>query len=186
VAAKHLETALSKDPENQEIKTALSEMYIRAGQFGLAGKMLQQVDEPSAASFLFQGRTLAQCGQFEQAYEAFAQAITLDRSAEALYGAGLMAFHIGRLDVARQYVEQLLALDEEYVTAYPLLSDIYLSEGKTEAAIEALKQYVDLSGFDLDHVKRLIALLTQSGRYDEVKQYQQLFDSWYEVEEEQL
>lgn len=186
VAAKHLETALSKDPENQEIKSALSEMYIRAGQFGLAGQLMQQLDEPSSASLLFQGRTLAQCGQFEQAYQAFVQALAFDRSAEALYGSGLMAFHIGRLDEARHHVEQLLALDEEYVTAYPLLSDIYLSDGKTEAAIETLKKYVDLSGFDLDHVKRLIALLTQAGRYDEAKQYQQLFDSWNEAEEEQV
>ncbi|MGO0061028.1 tetratricopeptide repeat protein [Brevibacillus fluminis] len=185
VAAKHLETALSKDPDNQEIKAALSEMYIRAGQFSLAGQYLQQLDEPNAASLLFHGRTLAQMGQFEQAYEAYVQAVAFDPTAEALYGAGLMSFHIGRLEEARQHVEQLLALDEEYVTAYPLLSDIYLSAGKTEAAIEALKQYVELSGFDLDHVKRLIALLTQAGRYEEAKQYQQLFDSWNAAEEEE-
>lgn len=184
VAVKHLETARGLAPDNQEIKTALSEMYIRAGQFTKAQEILQQVDQPNSASLLFQGRTLAQSGQFEQAYEAFSQALALDVSAEALYGAALMAFHIGRLQEAQKHVQELLALDEEYVAAYPLLSDIYLTAGKTEPAIQALQQYVELSGFDLDHVKRLIALLTQSGRYEEAKHYQKLYDSWNVEDEE--
>ncbi|TGU56039.1 pilus assembly protein PilF, partial [Mesorhizobium sp. M00.F.Ca.ET.186.01.1.1] len=34
-------------------------------------------------------------------------------------------------------------------------------------------------------IRRLIALLTQAGRYDEAKEYQQLHDQWdHETEEE--
>ncbi len=182
VAVKYLEKAKELDPDNVEIASALGEMYIQLGQFDNAQVMLDQIEMPSAASLLFHGRTLAQGGDFEQAYAAFAQALELERTAEGLYGAGLMAFHLGQLEAARGLIEELLVIDEEYVAAFPLLSDIYLSLGKTDMAIDKLIRYVDLSGFDLEHIQRLIALLLQSGRYDEAKQYQKMFESWNEAE----
>jgi tetratricopeptide (TPR) repeat protein len=141
-------------------------------------RLMEELEQNNLEALLFRGRTLAQNGQFEQAYEAYGKALQLERSPEILYAYGMMAFHLGRLEEARETIESLLALDEEYLAGYPLLSDIYLSIGKTEKAIEALKQYVDLSGFDLEQIRRLVALLTQAGRYEEAKTYQKLHDQW--------
>ncbi|MED2257484.1 tetratricopeptide repeat protein [Brevibacillus sp. FSL K6-0770] len=185
VAVKYLEQARQKEPDNQDILAALGNLYFRIGEDEVAMQLLEQAGSESLELLLTKGRSLAQNGQFEQAYQVFRQALVLDRSPEVLYGATLMAFHVGRLEEAVELVTTLQAIDEEYVASYPLAADIYLSLGKTEQAIDALKQYVTLSGFDLDQIRRLIALLTQAGRYDEAKEYQQLHDQWdHETEEE--
>ncbi|MCG5250034.1 tetratricopeptide repeat protein [Brevibacillus agri] len=185
VAVKYLEQARQKEPDNQDILAALGNLYFRIGEDDVAMKLLEEAGHESLDLLLTKGRSLAQSGQFEQAYQVFRQALVLDRSPEVLYGAALMGFHVGRLEEAVELVTTLQAIDEEYVAAYPLAADIYLSLGKTEQAIDALKQYVTLSGFDLDQIRRLIALLTQAGRYDEAKEYQQLHDQWdHETDEE--
>lgn len=185
VAVKYLEQARQKEPENQDILAALGNLHFRIGNDEEAMKLLEQAGEESLELLLTKGRSMAQNGQFEQAYQVFRQALVLDRSAEVLYGSSLMAFHLGRLEEALELVNSLHALDEEYVAAYPLAADIYLSLGKSEKAIESLQKYVDLSGFDLDHIKRLIALLTQAGRYDEAKEYQHLLKQWDEETNEE-
>ncbi|MGG1659670.1 tetratricopeptide repeat protein [Brevibacillus sp. NRS-1366] len=184
VAVKYLEQARQKEPDNQDILAALGNLYFRIGEDDEAMKLLEQAGEESLALLLTKGRSLAQSGQFEQAYQLYRQALVLDRSPEVLFGSALMAFHVGRLDEAVELVKSLQALDEEYVAAYPLAADVYLSMGKTEEAIDSLKQYVSLSGFDLDQIRRLIALLTQAGRYDEAKEYQHLHDQWNDEKEE--
>lgn len=185
VAVKYLEQARQKEPENKDILAALGNLYFRIGNDVEALKLLEQAGEESLDLLLAKGRSLAQNGQFEQAYQVFRQALVLDRSPEVLFGSAMMAYHLGRLDEASELVNSLHAIDDEYVSAYPLAADIYLSMGKTEKAIDSLKQYVALSGFDLDQIRRLIALLTQAGRYDEAKEYQQLHDQWDEQAEEE-
>ncbi|KQL49312.1 pilus assembly protein PilF [Brevibacillus choshinensis] len=185
VAVKYLEQARQKEPDNQDLLAALGNLYFRIGEDDKAMKVLEQAGEESLSLLMIKGRSLAQSGQFEQAYQVFRQALVLDHSPEVLYGCGMMAFHLGRLDEAAELVNNLQALDEEYVAAYPLAADIHLSLGHTEKAIDSLMQYVALSGFDLDQIRRLIALLTQAGRYDEAKEYQQLHDLWDEQSEEE-
>ena len=178
VAVKYLEQARQKEPENREILAALGNLHFRLGNDKEALRLLEQAGEQSLDLLMAKGRSLAQNGQFEQAYQVFHQALALERSTEVLFALSMMAFHLGMLEEALEHVNQLQALDEEYVAAYPLAADIYLSLGKSEKAVEALKHYVDLSGFDLDQIKRLIALLTQAGRYDEAKEYQKLYELW--------
>ncbi|WNC17275.1 tetratricopeptide repeat protein [Brevibacillus brevis] len=185
VAVKYLEQARQKEPDNQDLLAALGNLYFRIGRDDEAMKLLDMAGEESLPLLMAKGRSLAQSGQFEQAYQVFRQALVLDQSPEVLYGCSLMAFHLGRLDEAAELVNNLQALDEEYVASYPLAADIYLSSGRTEKAIDSLKQYVSLSGFDLDQIRRLIALLTQAGRYDEAKEYQQLHDLWDEEAEDE-
>lgn len=178
VAVKYLQTALEMDPDNDDIRAALAEMYTRLGEMDKTVELLGDSDEHALSTLLLRGRMLAQQGEFEQAYEAYKHAFSVDQSPEIMFGCGLMAFYVGDLPEAKKFIEMLLTVDEEYVTAYPILSDIYLSFGETEQAIESLKKYVELSGFDLDQIRRLVALLTQFGRYEEAKEYQTLLNQW--------
>jgi len=183
VAVKYLEEAYKREPHHDELISSLAEMYFRLGQHQQGMDMLAKMKEPSAEALLYKGRVLAQNGELEAAYATYHQLLQRERSSEALYGCALMAFHLGRLEEAGNLCETLLALDEEYMAAYPLLADIHLSLGKPEKAIQALIEYVELSGYDLDQIRRLIALLQQSGRYEEAKKYQELHDRWKEDEE---
>lgn len=183
VAVKYLEIAREREPENEHIAAALGNLYIRIGRPTDAIELLEEVDHQGIDALLFKARTLGQNGEFEEAYNVYREALKQEQTPEILYNCGLIGFHLGRLQEAEAVIERLLALDEDYLVAYSLLSDIYLSLGKTEKSIELLKKYVDLSGFDLEQIKRLIALLTQSGRYEEAKEYQKLYDQW-NVEEE--
>ncbi len=178
VAVKYLEMAWEQERDNQEIMAALGEMYTRIGRYEEAVRVLGQVDGANLGSLALKARMFAQSGQFEEAYRLYQQVLERDRSPEILFGCGLMAYNLGKLEEARGYIEMLLALEEEYVTAYPLLADIWLALGKTEQAIDALRSYVDLSGFDLDQIRRLTALLNQAGRYEEAREYQRLLDQW--------
>lgn len=183
VAVKYLELAHESVPDNEQLAAALAEMYIRIGRQHEALELLEHVSDPNVDGLLFKARMLAQNGEIEQAYAAFVEASAKEQSAEILYGCGLMAFHLGALEEAKLYIENMMVLDDEYMAGYPLLSDIYLSLGKTEKAIETLKQYVDLSGFDPEQIRRLIALLQQAGRYEEAKKYQKINDQWDREEE---
>jgi tetratricopeptide (TPR) repeat protein len=183
VAIKYLELAREREPDNEQLASALSEMLLRVGRYQEAMQLLAKVSEPSVDALVFKGRLLAQNGEIEQAYAVYRAALVQSATPEILYGCGLMAFHLGALEEAKDYLEKMLALDEEYMAGYPLLGDVYLSLGKTEKAIQTLKQYVDLSGFDLEQISRLIALLQQAGRYEEAKEYQKLHDEWNTEEE---
>lgn len=185
VAVKYLEQARQKEPENKDILAALGNLYFRIGNDQEALHYLELAGEVSLDLLMAKGRSLAQNGDFEQAYLVFRQALALDQSTEVLFACSMMAFHLGRLEEAQELVTQLQIMDEEYVASYPLAADIYLSLGKTDKAIQALQTYVDLSGFDLDQIKRLIALLTQAGRYDEAKEYQHLYDQWNDSSSEE-
>nr|WP_126429611.1 tetratricopeptide repeat protein [Brevibacillus marinus] len=178
VALKYVEQARQLEPDNEDLLVALSELYARLGRNSEAVAYLKQVKHPDLSSLVMRARTLAQSGEFEAAYELYRQALEQSQLPEILFGCGMMAFHLGRLAEAEEYVERLLAADEEFVTAYPLLADIALASGKSEKAIDALKQYVTLSGFDSGQIRRLVGLLQQAGRYDEAKEYQTLYEQW--------
>jgi len=183
VAVKYLEIAMQKEPDNEDIKAALGNMYDRMGRFAEAMEQYEELSQIPAHALLMKGRLHAQHGEFEKAYEYFKEAVSAEETVEALYGCGLMAFHLGLLEEAHTYIMKILAQDDEYTVAYQLLADVYLSSGKSDLAIDALKTYVDLSGFDLSYIQRLIALLLQAGRYDEAKEYQKLMDQWDEDEQ---
>ncbi|WP_019122433.1 tetratricopeptide repeat protein [Brevibacillus massiliensis] len=184
VAVKYLALAQQQEPENQELKAALGDMYIRLARFEEAKELLGGLDRHNLSHLLVTARLYAQNGQFEQAYGAYQNAAAIEPAAEALFGCGMMAFHLGLLTEAKEYVEALLAVDEEYMTAYPLLADILQALGKTDGAIEALERYVELSGFDTSQVRRLTALLQQTGRQEQAKEYQKLLEQWYGEDEE--
>lgn len=183
VAIKYLELAREKDPDNEDIRAALGEMYARLGNVEKTVELLGEGNEHTLSTLLLRGRMMAQQGSFEEAYQAYKQAFAIDQSPEILFGFGLMAFHTGKLEEAQKLLEMLIVMDEEYITVYPALSDVYLSMGESAKAITALQKYVELSGFDLDQIRRLVALLTQAGRYEEAKEYQILLDQW-DIDEE--
>ncbi|GAA4708929.1 tetratricopeptide repeat protein [Brevibacillus fulvus] len=184
VALRYVEAAREMEPENESIAAALGNLYVRVGRTEEALALLEEAGVSSLEALLFKARTLAQKGEFEQAYQTYRQALEIERSPELLFNTGMMAFHLGHLQEAETMIETLLAIDEEYLAAYSLLADIHLSLGKTDKAIVTLEKYVDLSGFDLEQLKRLTALLTQAGRYEEAKKYQKLLDDWSADEEE--
>ncbi|MBO8162984.1 MAG: tetratricopeptide repeat protein [Brevibacillus sp.] len=184
VAMKYVEQARQLEPDNEQLLAALSELYMRLGRNSEAIACMQKADHSDLGSLVMRARTLAQSGDFEAAYQLYRRALEIDKLPEVLFGCGMMAFHLGRLEEAKEYLQMLLALDEEYVTAYPLLADVWLASGRTDKAIDALIQYVKLSGFDTSQIARLIALLRQSGRYEEAKEYQALYDQWERSEEQ--
>lgn len=184
VAVKYLELALKREPANQQIQAALSELYFRVGKVAEALRLVEQLDEPDVSTLLTRARFLAQSGDFEAAYQVYLQVYRHDRSPEVLFGCGLTAHQLGRDEEARQFIEALLALEEEYVTGYPLLADICLSLGDRKRAIRALQTYVDLSGFELEPIARLIALLKQEGRTEEAVKYEALYRQWSTEEDE--
>ncbi|WP_232696347.1 tetratricopeptide repeat protein [Brevibacillus daliensis] len=187
VAIKYLQVAHSRDDDNEELTTILSEMYLKAGRVQEAIDLLEDISETTFHSLVLKARMFAQQGQFEEAYQLYTKAAQYEQIPEVLYGCSLMAFNTEKWEEALRFVELLLAVDEEYMIAYPLHCDILLSLGNTEAAIESLKKYVDISGFDVEQIRRLTALLLQAGRYEEVKEYQKLLDQWdlqEETEEE--
>lgn len=180
VAVKYVEQASQLEPENEDLLVALSELYARLGRNSEAVACLKRVKQPDLASLVMRARALAQSGDFEAALEVYRKALEQKELPEILFGGGMVAYHLGHLAEAQTYLERLLALDEEYVTAYPLLADIALAAGNSEKAITALKQYVNLSGFEIGQIRRLVGLLQQAGRYEEAKEYQTLYDQWNE------
>lgn len=186
VAVKYLEKAHELQPDEDEIKEALRDLYASTGRMEDALRISGSLKVKNVGALMWEANLRAHRGEFEAAYQLYTEVVQKERHPDAFYAAGMLAFQMGRPEEAVHFLEALLAMEEEYVTAYPVLADSYLSIGKTEEAIRALKTYVNLSGFELHVIKRLIDLLHQSGRYDEAKEYEELYRNWNVDDERDL
>lgn len=184
VAMGYFQKALSFNPDHkEEILYWLGELYEESGEDQKAldtWKTISGFEEEE--EFLVKSANLeARRGEFEKAKSLFEKAIQVSPSSEALFGCGIVCYQMGDWTSAVRRFSQLIEKDPEYVAAYPLLGEALWELKLKDQAITVYSQAVRMKSEDIHLLDRFFMLLTETGRWQEVKDY---IDKMNEIDEE--
>jgi Flp pilus assembly protein TadD len=104
--------------------------------------------QPAVDAFVHnqEGNRLYKAGRYQDAYEQFQQAVALaPDSVSYRRNLALALLQIGQAPQAEQQLRQVLQLDPTQVVAYANLAQAQLAQADTNAAIESLQRFDDLS-----------------------------------------
>ena len=140
--------ALNIDPKNQQIRLLLTTILIRKEQFdnalGHLETLIGQSPELVIAHY-YRGRINLEMGRFEEAEQAFREALRLNKSLEpALFDLGTLYQMKDRYADAIETYENLLGFYPDNLEARTRLVDLYLKLGdkeKAEQQTEKIKEH---------------------------------------------
>lgn len=186
VAEYKVKKALEQEPNSKLLFQALAEIYY-------------EQEDYSTALFYYQKGThtpygkLAECyahiGQWEEALQAYEQALQQEEVAEWLFGYGFVSYQLQKWPQTIEKLSRLIDVDPHFTSAYPFLIKAYGKEKEFEKAIETadLGLQYDETNPELFYLKGL--LLQQAGKTDEaVNMYNKVLtmDDAHEESFEQL
>jgi len=128
-----LDTRLAKDPNDQRALLVAGQVYLAAGDQGraeAAWKKLLAINPGNNDAYDALGRMYANSGRLEAAEQQFAT--LAEKGADAEYGlilAAVLAHSQGKLDVAKQRYEKVVAANPQSAMAANNLAYIYAEEG---------------------------------------------------------
>ncbi|HBI03057.1 MAG TPA: hypothetical protein DDY49_03385 [Paenibacillaceae bacterium] len=174
VAIGYFQKALSFNPDHkEEILYWLGELYEESGEDQKALDIWKGISGfTEEEEFLVKSANLeARRGEFEKAKALFEKAIEISVSPEALFGCGIVCYQMGDWTSAVRRFSQLIEKDPEYVAAYPLLGEALWELKLKDQAIAVYNQVLGIQSEDIHLVDRFLMLLTETGRWQEVKDY---------------
>jgi tetratricopeptide (TPR) repeat protein len=130
--------ALNLDPKNQRIRLLLTTILIRKEQFDIALGHLEVLTEQSpelVIAYYYRGRINLETGSYQEAEEAFQEALRLNESLEpALFDLSTLYQITERYSDAIETYEKLLGFYPDNLEARKRLVDLYLKLGDEEKA----------------------------------------------------
>jgi uncharacterized protein (TIGR02145 family) len=113
--------------------------------FASAGRVLAQASPLDAEGYFNLGVDHAEAGRYQEAIEAFKQAIKLKPDdAEAYNNLGFAYNKLGRLQEAIEAYKQAIKLKPDYAEAHNNLGNVYNKLGRYQEAIDTFKQTIKL------------------------------------------
>lgn len=174
VAMGYFQKALALNPEHrEEILYWLGELYEESGEDQKALDTWKAISGfAEEEGFLVKNANLeARRGEFEKAKSLYEKAIEISPSVEALFGCGIVCYQMGDWTSAVRRFSQLIEKDPEYVAAYPLLGEALWELKLSDKAIAVYSQALRLQSEDIHLLDRFLMLLTETGRWQEAKDY---------------
>jgi tetratricopeptide (TPR) repeat protein len=155
-AVPHAELAIELDPDNAEYRLLLARIHRDAGEYDAADAVYRQALELSGDAALrdrirleaglARAEGLEAAGETGQALAGYSG--LLDEhpgEVEVLAAAANAAAELGRFDEAAAYLREAVAGEPDSFDLQLRLADIYLRQGRTAAAEEALSAALDLA-----------------------------------------
>jgi tetratricopeptide (TPR) repeat protein len=174
VAIRYLEQALEIDESQEEIRYLLGKLYAEQGEHSRALTEWGSIDgfENDERLLLERAAMAAKDGEFEEALDLYDRTLELsERSVQALYGYGMVAFQLGNWMQAIARLAKLLELDREYIPAYSLLAECLVKAGLKDKAAEVYRQGLNLHVEEDVLVPRYMELLSDLHRWDEMNNW---------------
>lgn len=109
-----------------------------------------------------------QRGEIAQAKQLYERILEVDKDhAEALHLLGVIAFQVGKNEIAIQFIGRALEIEPDFAEAHCNLANALVSHGKVEAAVGSLRTALKLKPDFIDAHCKLGDTLRMLGRMDE-------------------
>ncbi|WCK56095.1 tetratricopeptide repeat protein [Aneurinibacillus sp. Ricciae_BoGa-3] len=184
VAIRYLEQALKLDESQEEIRYLLGKLYAEQGEHSRALSEWESINgfDNDERLLLERAAMVAKDGEFEDALQLYDRTLSIsDRSVEALYGYGMVAFQLGNWMQAIPRLAKLLEVDREYIPAYSLLAECLVKAGFKDKAAEVYRQGLNLHVEEDTLVPRYMELLCDLQRWNEMNDW---IDHMDEIDED--
>ncbi len=156
-----------KDPS---IYTTIAEAYIDEKQYDKAEEMLDRARKAKknySGIFVAEGDMLMSQGKSGDALGRYDNAILFDKNDKVAYLKQARVYKGINADAALKYLNDLIAIDPEYVPAYAELGEIYYSTGFYGKAIDAYQKIIVIPGVPLESMAKYAQLLYFTDKYAE-------------------
>ncbi|NIK12300.1 tetratricopeptide repeat protein [Alkalibacillus almallahensis] len=143
VAEKKLNEAKAVDPEEPIIDLALGELAFSNGEYQKSIPYYEKVEKYDGEISVVNikerlAESLSSVGNWEQALHYYEQ-IELE-TPDQLFKYGYTAYQLDRYDICTRVWNQLIDLDPEYTSVYPMLAQALYEEGAVQEAFDTTVQ----------------------------------------------
>lgn len=124
---------------------------------------------------MYLGRKLVDSKKFALAYDEFKKVYTAIKNNDALYGMGLLANQMGKVELAKQHFESLAKVDGRKSAANFYLGQIAEKENEISKAIESYSK-VHAGVYAFESHLRIIVLLGKQGKVAQAREQARTLD----------
>jgi len=160
-----------KDPS---VQTAIAEVYVDAGDYGNAIITLdkaRKINIKYPGIYLVEGDMLMKQGQVGPACGKYDNAILFDKTSKVAYLKSAQVYKDINPTAALNYLNQLIALDPNYIPAYALIGDINREAGRYQDALNAYEKFISIQGVPLLQHERYAQLLYFTEQYPKAMEH---------------
>jgi len=161
---------VKKDPS---VQTAIADIYVDAGMFSQAENALtkaEKIDKKYSGIFMVRGNMALKQEKQGQAYSWFGQVIHFNPNDKEAYLRLARAYENASPPTALSYLNQLLAIDPNYIPAFALIGDINRAMGMYYQALEAYEKFISIPGVPLLQRDRYAQLLYLTNQFESALQ----------------
>jgi len=161
LAAKTMQEAITREPENGRYYFDLGVWQAEQGQFDQAAKSSEKAIElnyDSAAAYNNYGYALTHTGEYSKAHQAIDKALKEEGatpSAALLDSKGYIHFKQNEWGEALKWYDKALELNPELGDVYLHKAEVLEAQGNTREAIEAYMAYLRFSQSDERQIKKV-------------------------------
>jgi len=162
--------ALALAPKKDaSIATAIAEVYIQAGMYPQAEEAILKAEKANkkySGIFLAKGDMALKQGKRDQAYQWYEQAKYFNANDKLAYLKLGKAYENTQSGApALEYLNQLVAIDPDYIPAYALIGDINRDNGRYNQALAAYEKFISIPGVPILQHERYAQILYFTDQY---------------------
>jgi len=164
--------------KNPAVETAIAENYIDAGmdkEMEDALKKAEKYNKKYPGIAVVRGNKFEREGNMGEAGRWYENAILFDPTNKEAYLKFARGYKNLNRSLALQKLDELLAIDPNYIPAYAYIGDINYQLGNYKSAIEAYEKFISIPGVPIEQKKNYAQLLYFTDQYQEsLNQIQQV------------
>ena len=161
--------AAALDKKDPSIHTTIAEAYMEANMKPLAEATLEKarkVNKKYPGIYAVEGDILMKENKTGEASARYENAIAFDRNYKLAYLKLARVYQNININEALRYLNELIAIDTEYIPAYALIGDIHRDGGMYKQALDAYEKFISIQGVPLLQHERYAQLLYFTDQFE--------------------
>jgi tetratricopeptide (TPR) repeat protein len=150
------------DKKNPAVQTTIADAYINANLKPQAEEALdkaRKVNKKYSGIYVSEGNMLMKEGKVGEACARYENAINFDKNDKIAYLKLAQVYKTINTNEAIKYLDQLTAIDPDYIPAYALIGDINRDGGMYLQALKAYEKFISIPGVPILQHERFAQLL---------------------------
>ena len=155
--------------KNPAVQTTIAEVYVNVGDNNkaiIAIDNARKINNKYPGIYIVEGDMLMKEGKIGDASSRYNNAIIFDKSYKVAYLKYAQIYKNINFNTALDYLNQLIALDPNYIPAYAILGDIYREARRYMDALNAYEKFIAIPGVPLLQHEYYAQLLYFTNQYE--------------------